>query len=299
MDIRHVSYLMEVAKQMNITKAAESLHLTQPTLSKIIRSVEDELGITLFDRSNKQMRLTDMGSVAIEHFQSILLAVRNLHTSIDDIAQSKFGTITIGLPPVIGSVFFPRVISPYQNLHPNVAFNMVEEGAMKIESLLLDGSLDVGVVVGPVNAEAFHSVPFLRQQLALVVHEEHPLAQRDSVSIAELRDEPFILFTNGFAVRRHVMRECRNAGFEPRIVHASSQWDLMAEMVAARRGVSILPDAICQKIIAPNVRIIALENPVLPWHLDLIWLRDKYISYSARSFIAYMQALTTDTAGSS
>ncbi|TJY39589.1 LysR family transcriptional regulator [Cohnella pontilimi] len=292
MEIRQLSYLLEIAKQQNITKAAEALHLTQPTLSKIVKAVEDELGVPLFDRSGKQLKLTDAGAAAIGQVPSVLRAVQDMRTAIDDVAELKVGSIAIGLPPVIGSVFFPRVVSPFQQLYPNIAFQMAEEGAKKIEAMLMGGDLDIGVVVGPVDEESFHAIPFMRQRLALAVHESHKLADRSSVSIAELAEEPFILFSYGFAVRQHVCRACQSAGFEPRIVHSSSQWDLMAEMVGARMGITILPGPICNKIADPRIRVIQLDDPVIPWNLDVIWPKGKYVSHSVRMFTKFIASLT-------
>lgn len=289
LELRHLSYLLEIAKQQNMTKAAETLHLSQPTLSKIVRSVEDELGAPVFDRSGKQLKLTDSGAAAIRQIPAVLRAVQDLHTAMDDVAELKTGSIAIGLPPVIGSVFFPRVIPPFQREFPNVSFQVTEEGAKKIESLLLSGELDIGVVVGPVNAQAFHSVPFIRQRLALLVHEAHPLAGREAASIRELEQEPFILFSYGFAVRQLVLRACQAAGYEPQILHSSSQWDLMAEMVAAGVGISIVPDVICSKITDPRIRFVQLDDPVIPWQLDVIWPRDNYVPHSVRSFIKFIR----------
>ncbi|MGU3473718.1 LysR family transcriptional regulator [Paenibacillus sp. D51F] len=295
MEIRHLHYLLEIAKQQNITKAAEALHLTQPTLSKIVKAMEDELGVPLFDRSSKQLRLTDAGTAAIKRVPSVLRAVQDVRTAIDDVARLKVGSISIGLPPVIGSVFFPRVVSPFQQLYPDVSFQMAEEGAKKIEAMLMGGDLDIGVVVGPVDEEAFHAIPFIRQRLALAVHESHPLADRSSVSMGDLEQEAFILFAYGFAVRQHVLRACQAAGYEPRIVHSSSQWDLMAEMVGAGAGITILPDPICSKISDPRIRIIGLDDPVIPWDLDVIWPRDKYVSHSVRMFIQFITSLRDGT----
>lgn len=289
LDIRQLSYLLEIAKHQNITKAAETLHMTQPTLSKIVKAMEEELGVTLFDRSGKTVKLTDAGEAAVVQIQSVLQAFEGLHTALGDVVQLKKGMIRIGLPPVIGSVFFPRILAGFRAKHPHIEFDLVEEGANKVESLLLEGSLDMGVVVSPVDPDRFDALPFLSQQLTLVIHESHPLAARPSVRLEELRDEPFVLFPRGFAVRRHVMRACRDLGFEPAIVYESSQWDLLAEMVAARVGVSIIPQAICSKITNRDVRTLTLTDPVIPWNLEVIWPKSKYVSYAMREFQAYIR----------
>lgn len=118
MDVRNLKYVLEVANLHNITKAAEKLHLTQPTLSKMVKSLEDELGVILFDRSGKYVRLTDAGTAAMEQIRLIIAAVDNLHMTLDDISNLKTGTIKIGLPPVISSVFVPKVVTPFQKNIP-------------------------------------------------------------------------------------------------------------------------------------------------------------------------------------
>ncbi|MCZ8520733.1 MULTISPECIES: LysR family transcriptional regulator [Paenibacillus] len=289
MDIRQLSYLLVIAKHQNITKAAEELHMTQPTLSKIVKAMEEELGVTLLDRSGKAVKLTDAGEAAVAQIRSVLQAYEGLHTALDDVVNLKKGIVRIGLPPVIGSVFFPRILAGFRTQYPYIDFDLVEEGANKVESLLLEGALDMGVVVSPVDPERFDALPFLFQQLSLVIHESHPLAALDTVRLEELRGEPFVLFPRGFAVRRHVMRACRELGFEPSIVYESSQWDLLAEMVAARVGISIIPQAICSKITNRGVRTLELTDPVIPWNLVVIWPKHKYLSYAMREFQAYIR----------
>ncbi|MFD0697310.1 LysR family transcriptional regulator [Paenibacillus sp. GCM10027628] len=292
MDLRQLTYLLEIAKQQNFTKAAENLHLSQPTLSKMVKSLEEELGVTLFDRTGKYVKLTDAGIVAVDQIQVIMQSVQNLYTAIEDASNLKTGTIKIGLPPVISSVFFPRVIAKFQRLYPNIYFHIVEEGAKKVEGLVLDGSLEMGVVISPVDPASFEILPFLNQKLALVLHREHPLAQQSSVPLQKLRNEPFILFPNGYAVRNHVIRACRSIGFEPDVVYESSQWDLLAEMVAANLGITIMPEAICRKIVNADCKTVKLTDPFIPWELVVISNKDKYQSFAIREFKSFVSGLT-------
>jgi DNA-binding transcriptional LysR family regulator len=297
LELRNLTYVLEVAKQRNFTKAAETLHMTQPTLSKLVKSLEDELGVTLFDRSGKYVKLTDAGKAAIGQIQVIIQAVKDLHITLDDVSNLKTGTIKLGLPPVIGSVFFPRVVAPFQKLYPKIEFQMNEEGSKKVEQLVMDGSIDLGVVILPVEESCFGIMPFTRQKCSLVLHKSHPLSGQTSVSLRDLESEPFILFAKGFAVRQHVIDACRSVGFDPNITYESSQWDLLVEMVSAGLGVSFLPEAICAKIVNPDVRIVPETNPSIPWNLVLIWNKERYVSYAMREFIKFL-GLTSEAADS-
>lgn len=289
MDIRNFSYLLEIVKHQNFTKAAENLHVSQPALSKMVKTMEDELGVTLFDRSGKFITLTDSGQAAVEQIRIIMQAVGDLYTTLDDVAHLKTGTIVIGLPPVISSVFFPRFVTKFQQLYPNIKFQIVEEGSKKVESLITNGRIDVGVVIAPVDEPNLEALPFLFEELALVVHKSHPLANADAASLQELSEEGFILFAQGFSVRNHVIRACHSLGFSPNIVYESSQWDLLVEMVAANLGISILPKPICSKITSSDVQVVPLANPSIPWNLVVIWNKDRYLSHAIREFISYIE----------
>lgn len=292
LDLRQLTYLLEIAKHMNFTKAAEALHLSQPTLSKMVKNIEEELGVSLFDRSGKYVQLTDSGEIAVQQIQVIVQAVQDLHHLLDDVSNLKKGTITIGLPPVVGSVFFTRVIAKFQIKHPNIHFQLVEEGAKNVENLVQNRKLDLGVVVGPVDTSNFETLPFIYQKLALIIHRSHPLAEQSSVSLQQLRNEPFILFPSGYAVRNHVIHACRSIGFDPSVVYESSQWDLLAEMVASNAGISIIPETICSKITCPEVLTLPLVEPSIPWNLVIIWPKDHYVSYAMREFISFSQELS-------
>ncbi|MGE6230857.1 LysR family transcriptional regulator [Paenibacillus chitinolyticus] len=288
MDVRNLASVLEVAKQQNFTKAAEILHMTQPTLSKLVKSMEDELGVTLFDRSGKTVKLTDAGAAAIQRMQVILQSVNDLYTTLDDVSQLKTGTIRIGLPPVISTVFFPRVIAPFQRKYPAIQFVMIEEGAKTVEQRVLDGSIDMGVVISPDEDSSLGRLPFIRQYVSLVLHRAHPLAERETVSLADLSREPFLLFAKGFAVRHHVLDACHSAGFHPAIAHESSQWDLLVEMVAGGLGVSFIPEPITSKIANPDVRVIPKTSPGIPWNLYVLWNKERYASYAMRELLEFI-----------
>jgi DNA-binding transcriptional LysR family regulator len=289
MDLRNLRYALEVAKLHNITKAAEKLHLTQPTLSKIIKSIEDELGVVLFDRSGKYVKLTDEGIAAMKQIEQIIEASDILHRMLDDYTDLKAGTIRIGLPPVISSVFVPQVVAPFRKLYPNITFELVEEGSKNVELMVLEGSVDVGAVLLPVKENSFGIKSFIRQNLALVIHKSHPLAVKEELSLTELRDEPFILFAKGFAVRQHIIDACHNAGFEANIAYESAQWDLLVELVSANLGIAFLPEPLTHKVTDPSVRILPLTNPSIPWNVVLIWNKERYITKCTREFIRFLK----------
>ena len=195
MDIRQLTYFNEVAKYKSFTKASNVLHLSQPTLSKMVRSLEDELDMELIDRSARQIELTEAGEIVYEQGQVILESLDHLSTHLYDLMNLKKGKIKIGIPPLIGFLFFPSIIKKFKTLYPDVQIQLNEYGANKVEEEVGDGKFDLGVVVLPMDEDAFDVVPFVSENHMLFVHHSHPLAGKESVEMKELHDEAFILFS--------------------------------------------------------------------------------------------------------
>lgn len=291
MDIRHLQYFLEVARWKSFTKAAQSLYITQPTISKMIKNLEEDLGVVLFERLGKRVELTDAGQIIFDQSQSIVKSFHNLTAGLDDLMNLRRGSIRIGLPPMVGSSFFPKVIGQYRNQYPGITVHLVEDGAKKIEADVGSGVLDIGVVLMPTKEEKFHTFTIVKDHLMLIVHPSHPLAERQEVALSELAQEAFVMFREDFALHDIIIEACLREGFQPEVIYESSQWDFIREMVAINLGVGLLPKTICQELDTTRVRVIPLSKPIIPWHLAIIWKKDHYLSFAAREWIRITQML--------
>ncbi|KGX91310.1 LysR family transcriptional regulator [Pontibacillus halophilus JSM 076056 = DSM 19796] len=289
MDVRQLQYFIEVAKQGSFTKASQALHLSQPALSKMIRNLETELDVTLLDRSKKQIHLTDSGKVVYEQAQRVMGMMDDLTSSLYDTVHLKKGTIHFGLPPLIGTLFFPEIIAEFRKRYPGLSIKISEFGAIKVERTVEDGDNDLGVTVGPVDDTLFHSYPLNKEPMKVALPYHHPLAHRETIKLAELRDEKFIFFHEDFAMHEMIRQQCIEKGFEPDVELETSQWDFMVEMIGANIGIAILPQSICERISTPKVTSIPLTDPVIPWDLQIIMRKDRYQSYAARAFLEFIQ----------
>ena len=200
MDIRHLQYFLKVAQLKSFTKAAQALYVTQPTISKMVKSIEEELGVVLFNRFGKQVELTDAGQIIFIQAQDIVHSFQHLSSELDNLMNLKKGHIRIGLPPMIGSSFFPKVLGKFREQYPDVTIQLVEDGAKKVEIDVENGVLDIGVVLFPTNGEMFDSFSLVKEKLMLLVHPSHWLADREVVSLSELAHEPFVFFREDFAL---------------------------------------------------------------------------------------------------
>jgi len=291
LDIQHLKYFVAAASEGNFTRAAEKLYVSQSAISKMVKSLEEELGVTLFDRSSKHIKLTDAGEILFSRAQAMIKSFESLIAELDDLMELKKGNLHIGLPPMAGAQFFPKVIQEFHQKYPNIQIQLVEDGAVKIENDVKTGALDLGVVVLPVKDTLFHSFSFVCEPLMLVAHPSHRLSGRQSVRLAELENESFILFRKDFALHDRIISECLQAGFQPKVINESSQWDFISEMVTANLGIALLPETICRQINQKKISIIPLIEPIIPWHLGIIWRKDRYLSFAAREWIRLTQLL--------
>lgn len=291
MDIRQVTYFTEVAKQKSFTKAAYTLHISQPSLSKTIKNLEDELGTSLFHRGAKELELTDTGIVFFTNAKNVCDAFDNLTAQLDDVADLKKGKIKIGIPPIIGAAFFSSLISKYIELYPSIQITLSEVGSNKIKQGVSNGELDVGLICNlPIQTENYETIKLLKDPLMLTVHKDNPLAERSAIKYSEIKNEPMILYRKDFSLYDRIMKVCENHGFYPNIVCESSQKDFIIEMVEAKLGAALLPSKICREFANENIKAIPFEKPAVYLELAMIWKKDKYVSHAVREFIAMTEA---------
>lgn len=284
MEMRELRYFVEVVRKGGFTRASDSLHVTQPAISNMVKALEEEIGSPLLVRERRRVLLTEAGRIVFERAEGLLDSVRRLEEEVAELSTLRRGRVRIGLPPMVGMSFFPGVLAEFHRTHPQIVLELREEGGRRIEALVLDRELDVGATVLPTDEVAFGTLPFVKDVVRAVLPRGHPLARKRELSLRELEKTPFLLHRPEFAVHELVLLACRKAGFTPTIVSESSQWDFLVAMVVAGLGVALLPETICAQLDRRQVTSV-LVKPTIPWDLALIWRRDRYLSPATRAWL--------------
>ncbi len=288
MDIRHLKYFIEVTRFKSFTRAADHLFVTQPTISKMIRNLEKELGVELFDRSRKQLVLTDAGRAILKQAQTIDKAFENVQHELDDLIGLQRGHIRIGLPPIMDAGHFIKVLGEFHSLYPGITFQLIENGTKRIEEDIMGDQLDVGIAVLPTTEDEFHHFSFMKEELRVVVQKNHRLVARKQIKLNELENESLILFNKDFALNDRIRGACKEAGFLPKVVSESSQWDFIGKMIEAGLGISILPTSV-YKLLKEDLIAIQVVKPVIEWDLAIIWRKNQYLSYATTEWLKFTQ----------
>lgn len=284
MDLKELRAFVEVVRQGGFSRAAKTLFATQSTVSKSVKQLEDELGLPLLERAGHRSTLTAAGEVVLQRATAMLAQRDDLLAELDELQGLKRGVLRLGLPFIGSSTLFSPVFARYHKLYPGVAIRFIERGSRRLEELVLAGEVDLGATLLPVG-EAFGWQEVRCEPLHALVPAGHPLAGREELRLAELRNTDFILFGPEFAITPMILEACSRSGFTPEVVVRTVQIDFIIELVAAGMGVGFLPRMIAEQRRHPGVRSIPVTDRGLDWHLALVWRRGGYLSHAAQAWL--------------
>lgn len=285
MDLRQIRAFVAVARERNFTRAAESLHIAQPAVSMAIARLEDELELTLFNRERKQITLTAEGETFLRHAERILYDCRAADMEMTEMKGLTRGEVRIGIPPMMSSYYFPRVIRDFRTRFPSLQLSVLGEGAARIQRLIATGEIDMGVIAGSRIPEGLVSRCFLREEIVACVPATHPLAKRACLRPDELLAEPLILFKKGYYMRELTDELLRGLDSQPRVVFETNLFSLVRSLVREGVGVSTL----LRMVVADEQGIAAISfDPPLHLDLHIAWQADGYLSRANRAFVDFL-----------
>ncbi|MBG9732770.1 LysR family transcriptional regulator [Paenibacillus alvei] len=289
MNLRELEYFKAVSEQHSFTKAAEQLYVSQPCITAAVNRLEEFLGVQLLERNKKEkaVRVTAEGALFLARVDNIL---SEIDEAIMEVRNYNSSSIHFGLPPIIGAYLFPSMFAYIRKRYPHVQFKVTEYGSRVTTELLREGKLDLGII-GQENKEpiaGLHSVLLYEDHLTVCVPDDHPLAKRKSISIAELKEEHFIVLTNAYVHHEQLMKACTNYGFKPQIVFESDEIQTVKSMVASGAGISLIVSMAVQNM--PGLVTVPLEEP-MPFYIQLCWKEDHHLSKDCLSMIECMREM--------
>ncbi len=294
MELRQLRYFVAVAHRKHFTQAAEELNLAQPALSQQIQHLERELGVTLFERTSRRVRLTSAGEALLVRAEHILAEVEWAQMEMQEYTGLARGRVVIGALQSLEAFRFPTLLSRFHTRYPGIEIVLREEATERLLELLNMGQLDLTIIQiiddsWPLELTTSSVVieRLLTEELVLVVAPDHALAHRQNVTVEELRDEPFVLFKPGSGLRHTVIQRSLAGGFTPRILFESGELATIRSLVAEGLGISVLPRSVAE---APGreVAIVSLgPSPVrtvlLAWHTNV------YHAPAAAAFLSFIR----------
>jgi LysR family hydrogen peroxide-inducible transcriptional activator len=286
MELHQLRYFCAVAEAGSFSRAAEQSHVSQPSLSQQIMKLEDELGARLFDRLGRSVRLTETGQTFLPRARAVL---RELEAARGDVAEQKDsvgGTVTIGVIPTVAPYFLPQRLTSFSRKFPQVRLTVVEE----ITPVLLDqvraSKVDLAVLALPIRGHEFETFPLFRERFFAALPAGHKFSKCRSVSLKDLRADPFLLLRDGHCFRDNAVAACDRARVHPLIVFESGQFSSLLSMVGAGMGVSIVPEMAIEK--KSRCRFVRIQDAAAARTIGAVVLRGRSLSRAHHAFLAHL-----------
>ncbi|GHS98015.1 LysR family transcriptional regulator [Synergistales bacterium] len=288
-DYRTLQYVITVAEEGSISKAAQKLYLSQPSLSHCILKQERKLGVTLFDRAQQPLKLTYAGERYVTAAHEILGLREQLEKEMDDIANDRKGRVVLGLTKMHSAYLLPRVAPHFRALYPDAEIVLVEDTISSLESMLITDRAEIAIIMTPAQNERLTCEHLYNDKFLLCLPKEHHLIElfeNGGVDIALLKEEPFIFYKKGLRGRKIADVLFAETGIRPKVVLESQAAETILNLVSAGVGCAILPASIVQSP-GNSCRTVHFTIGNLPLSSDFAfaWKRDSYVKWAAQEFI--------------
>jgi LysR family transcriptional regulator, hydrogen peroxide-inducible genes activator len=288
MELHQLRYFCAVAETGSFSRAAEQSHVSQPSLSQQIMKLEDELGARLFDRLGRSVRLTDLGKTFLPRARSVL---RELEAAKGDVVEHKDsvgGSVTIGVIPTVAPYLLPQYLTAFSRKFPQARLTVVEEITPVLLDRLRAGTIDVAILALPIRGHEFEISPLLTERLFAALPPKHKLAGRRSLSLKDLRTEPFLLLRDGHCFRDTAVAACDRARLNPRIIFESGQFSSLLSMVGAGMGVSIVPEMAVEK--SARCRYVRIADDSAARTIAALVLRGRSLTRAHLGFLTHLRS---------
>ena len=275
MELRHLIYFVAVAEELSFTRAALRLHVSQPPLSHQIRLLEEELELTLLIRNKRSVELTDAGKVFLEEARATLLHANRAKEMARRAASGYSGTLRIGFVPTADVVVIPKVYPVYSKAFPGVRLELFSMNDLQQRAALLEGNISVGFTTKPTVDPSATYETFLEEELMVALPSGHPLAREESIDLADLVHEPYIIVDRRVAatMHDHIIFLCQKAGFSPNVVQQVDHVQFMLSLIASNVGLSLLPKRVTM-LPRQGVAFRTLTAPAPRVALGLVYQRE-------------------------
>ncbi|CAI1156270.1 Cyn operon transcriptional activator [Serratia liquefaciens] len=282
--LRHIRYFLAVAEQGNFTRAAESLHVSQPTLSQQIKQLEEYLGTPLFDRSGRTVRLTDAGMAWMRYARLALQDLEAGTRAIHDVATLERGNLRLAMTPTFTAYLVGPVIDAFYRQYPGVSVSIHEMTQDRIEALLAEDRLDVGIAFSQAQSVDIVAEELFTESLNMMVGAQHPLVQqREPLSAQVFEQQPLVLLSEDFATRQFIDDYCRRQGIRPRVAMEANAIGAIIEIVRRGQLTTLLPAAVAQENL--QLHPVRLTDVMPARRAVLLQRKDAYRSAASRAFI--------------
>jgi LysR family hydrogen peroxide-inducible transcriptional activator len=293
MNLRDLRYLVALAEHKHFGRAAEASFVSQPTLSTQIKKLEEELDVSLVERTPRKVLLTEVGKEIAQRAREVLNEVEQIRAIARRTRDPESGTIRLGIFPTLGPYLLPHVIPRIRERFPRLELLLVEEKTEVVLRQLREGRLDAGILALPIHDDQLHTEFLFEEQFLLAVPENHELARRTTLKLGDLADESLLLLEEGHCLRDQALDVCQLAGAIEKVGFRATSLETLRQMVAANVGITLLPSLSVQPPIAQsdNVHLLPFRGQAPSRRIAMAWRKSSAVAPFLEMFAAIFQHL--------
>jgi DNA-binding transcriptional LysR family regulator len=284
MELTYMREFVHLADVGNFMSAAEDLFVSQSSLSKHIKVLEEELGALLFDRTTRKVKLTSIGHIFLKYAREIVLLQHECLHTLRNIINNQHATVTVGVLPTMAQYNITDIIAKFKMNTESLKINLITGDTLDIKKMLEAGSVELAFIRETGETEDFDRIHYHSDHLVAVVPINHKLSKNTEISIKQLRDEDLVLLSGTTWLYELCREQCKNAGFDMKILFTGHQLDNIADFVTKGLGIALLMEGQTKYIKNPNVAVIKIVPEILTG-LNLCWKKGINLSYPAKHFM--------------
>lgn len=286
LDLKQLQYFIAVTEQMNFSKAAEKLHISQPSLSNAIKKLEQEIGSPLLKRNTRNLQLTEAGELLYERAKVILKNMEILKIEMDEVIVHGTSEVTIGVMESIKH-WLPKVIANYKRDYPQMMIHLVDIlGSKRVKKSLKSYKTHVIITNQRMDDDELEVQSLYEERLVAVLPLNHPLAEKDRLTFADLCNEPFIISTEGFQTRLDILSAFEQANVKMNIQYEIERFETAVSLVRENLGITILPENYLQGPTAKTIVQKEIDGPNLRRNVYLVSLKNRHLPLAIRHLLA-------------
>lgn len=287
MDLKQLRYFKTVVETGGFSAAARQLHIAQPAISIAIRKLEQELELTLLHRGERTITPTVEGDVLLRHARELLDRAASAELAMRELRGLAKGEVRLGIPSMLGSYFFPPILMGFKHRHPDLRLSVYEQGTRRLQQMIHDGELDLGVVVADSPPEDLETRLLTREEMVACVPADHPLAAQRTISMEAFFSQELVVFKPGYFLREFVDRFSIQGGKIPKIAFETNLIPLTKAIVRQGFGITTFLRMVLENEPVDGLVAIPFEEPVF-LDLSLAWKRSGYLSRADSAFVDYI-----------
>lgn len=285
MNLKRLEYFCQLAISGNFTRAANEIGIAQPALTISIQKLEQETGLKLINRAEKNALLTAEGEVLYKLATQLLSQAKQVELELEELKELERGSIRFGVSAMMGSYYFPKVLTAFKQKHPKIKIHLVDQGTAALEKMLLNGELDIALVRGDLENPQLRYTKLINEEVIAGIATTNPLANQQTLTLAQFCQQPLVLFHEGYFLREVVSHYAKKNHLPLDIRMETNLIELQTSLVRNEVGITTC----LSRILSDDAKMTSVPfEPKIEFKLSLAWKKNHYLSQASKAFMAYL-----------